>query len=197
MIDQQLPKKERRDLKQQTKQSQTDMRKIKKRTQKIALWGIGVLVIVASGYGLMRLSSEPKAPQLGKQFPIQGQAHIAIGETHLPYNSNPPTSGPHYVDPAKWGVYKQELPDEQLVHNIEHGGIWISYKNIATDTKDRLDSIQKRYPGSVIVTPRVKDDAPILLTSWGHLQELTEYNEELIVSFIRGNTNHSPEPLAN
>src|SRR3990167_4512427 len=61
---------------------------------------------------------------VGQEFENQGQAHIKNGESHPPYNSNPPTSGWHYVLPANWGVYAKPLADEQAIHNLEHGGIW-------------------------------------------------------------------------
>jgi len=68
-------------------------------------------------------------PLMGTFFESQGQAHIAVGAAHDPYNSNPPTSGPHYAEPADWGVYDRELPDEQLIHNLEHGHVWLSYRD--------------------------------------------------------------------
>lgn len=90
-------------------------------------WGTIVVVILIIAGGLFFVIRQLTAPLPGTAYQIQGREHISVGASHLPYNSSPPTSGPHYGNPAPWGIYDHELPDEQLVHNLEHGGIWISY----------------------------------------------------------------------
>ena len=105
------------------------------------LWLIGGFLVFFGVFGFFIFqSSKPQPPAVGESFPILTSTHIKVDATHLPYNSNPPTSGDHYAQPADWGVYQNELPDEQLVHNLEHGGIWISYKGIDQDTKAKIET---------------------------------------------------------
>lgn len=194
---QQLAKQERRELRRQEKQ-QSHMSQQKKQASKrtIRLMLI-ILIIGASGYGLYYLASSPeKASKPGETFPILGRDHIQNGAEHPAYNSNPPTSGWHYVQPAEWGVYQNELPDEQLIHNLEHGGIWISYKDVDEKTRSDLEAIGKKYSGSVVITPRSANDAKITLASWGRLEKFDSFNEKKITDFIKVNKNKSPEPLA-
>jgi len=193
---QQLSKQERHELRQQEEFKLRENRARQRLVKKITIWTIVVLVIGGSEYGLYSVANRPEKPRPGEIFPILGQEHIAIGASHPSYNSNPPTSGWHYAQSADWGVYQQELPDEQLLHNLEHGGIWISYKAVDEGTKSGLEAIGKRYPGSVVVTPRSANDAKIVLTSWGRLEKLVSFDETRIVDFIRANKNKSPEPLA-
>ena len=129
-------------------------------------------------------------------FPTQGRDHIAVGSSHSAYNSNPPTSGSHYADEAQWGAHEQELPDEQLIHNLEHGGIWISYKDIDQSTKTKIEILAKQYPDKIIVTPRANNDAKIAVASWTRLLKLDQFDEGKIVDFIKANKNKSPEPNA-
>lgn len=162
-----------------------------------AVIGLGVFLFKQdSKISSLKVNEDKNAQQIGESFPNQGQEHIGVGASHLPYNSNPPTSGPHYLQPADWGVYQDPLPDEQLVHNLEHGGIWISYKDIDEDTKSKLEAIGKANPGSVIVTPRPKNDSKISVASWTRLMKLDSYDETKILDFIKANKNKSPEPLA-
>jgi hypothetical protein len=135
--------------------------------------------------------------QVGESFPDQGRTHIDIGQSHEPYNSNPPTSGPHYVNPANWGIYSIPLKDEQAVHNLEHGGIWITYKDIDDETKALLEKIARANPGSVIMSPRLENDSKIALASWTRLEKLDSYDETKILEFIKANKNKAPEPLAD
>ncbi len=149
------------------------------------------------GFLLFRSSQNQQANLPGQQYESQGQEHIAQGSTeHAAYNSNPPTSGPHWPEPANWGVYSTEMPDEQLVHNLEHGGIWISYRpdKVDQNTINKLNDFAKRY-AIVIVTPRLKNDTAISLAAWTHLQNLDQYDERAILEFIDAYYNKGPEKV--
>lgn len=142
-------------------------------------------------------SGSSQLPLQGKEIPVLGRNHVSEGTIVEHYNSNPPTSGNHWPTPAEWGFYNTSLPDEQLVHNLEHGGIWISYKDIDDVTKTKLLKLAQQYPQAVIVTPRSENDAKIAVASWGRLEKLDAFDEEKIIAFIRGNINRSPEKLAS
>src|SRR5688572_15663802 len=96
-------------------------------------YGLLVLIggIMALMVGIFILGNKAEAPKdtarVGQKMEDQGQKHLKEGETFTEYNSNPATSGPHNPSPAPWGIKDQEIPDQTLVHNLEHGGIVISY----------------------------------------------------------------------
>lgn len=164
----------------------------------VAVIGIGIaLSLPDQKLDELKTSADSSAEQIGESFENQGRAHIPNPDPSESYNSNPPTSGDHLANPAEWGVYQNELPDFQLIHNLEHGGIWISYKDIDPETKAKLEAIGKANPRSVIVTPRAANDAPIAIAAWTRLEKLTSYDEAKILEFIKANKNKSPEPLAN
>ena len=196
-IDQSLTKKERREKRREERQAMQKMQQQKVARQKMTKWIIGLLVIALIGYGLYLLISKTTTPRPGESFAIQGRAHIPIGSSYEEYNSNPPTSGSHYAQTTAWGVYQNELKDENVIHSLEHGGIWISYQpDIEETIKEELEAIGKKYSGSVVVSPRSANDSPIALASWGRLEKLMTFEEARIVEFIKRNKNKSPEPLA-
>ena len=119
-----------------------------------------------------------------------------MGTPHQAYNSNPPTSGPHYAQPAVKRFYDEVLPDEQLIHNLEHGEIWISYKDTSEATKDELRAIQARNSGSVIVTQRPSNSQNICLASWIRVLCMDVLDVDTTANFIKANKNLSPEPIA-
>ena len=43
-------------------------------------------------------------PMMGEKMADEGAQHVKEGESHEPYNSNPPTSGPHWADVAGPGI---------------------------------------------------------------------------------------------
>ncbi len=138
-----------------------------------------------------------QVPDRSQTYEIQSRDHIEVGASHPPYNSNPPTGGWHYANPADIGFYTTQLPDEQLVHNLEHGQIWLSFRD-ADDTAaiDVLRAVQARQPGAVIVTHRPENPARIAVASWGQLLLLDEPDVDQMVAFITRYKNRAPEPLA-
>ena len=195
---QSLTNKERWELRKQEKQKFQEIQQKNKRVKKIGFLVITMFIIGSLGYGIVYLATRPEKSIPGTAFPILGREHIPVGTFHPEYNSNPPTSGSHYVKEAEWGVYQNELPDEQLIHNLEHGGIWISYKpDIDPAIKAKLESIGNNNRGSVVVAPRTMNDSMIAVASWGRLEKLDKFDEVEIINFIDENKNKSPEPLAS
>ncbi len=151
------------------------------------------------GFGLISLTSvlntrRPVTLPSEQDFASQGQTLIAEGTGHPPYNSNPPTSGWQYAAPASWGAYQQAIPDEVLVHNLDQGGIWLSYRDADDkDTIQRLVDIVHRYPDHVILTYRPANDRPIAVAAWGHLLKLDVVDNRVILKFITRYIRQRPE----
>lgn len=112
--------------------------------------------------------------------------------------TNPPTYGPHHPSPVQpTGIYSTVLEDENLVHNLEHGHVWISYDPAlisAADLAELEDVVE--YIGSfsgVILAPRPANDTMIALVSWGRLQTLTSFSADAVRNFIVTNRGYAPE----
>jgi hypothetical protein len=140
-------------------------------------------------------------PVPGEAVAIQGQQHIEVGQSHPPYNSDPPTSGWHYAQPADAGFYATTLPDEQLVHNLEHGHVVISYdcSKLADceATQAKLRGIVDRFQGwKVVAVARENADCAIALTAWGRIDKMDAYDENRVVAFIRRWRDRGPERTA-
>ncbi len=154
--------------------------------------GLTLLVLVVGGL----LGWSGLKPKPGVQIPSQGRDHIRPGESHPSYDSNPPTSGWHYDQPARPGIYRVTVPDEVSIHNLEHGCIWISYREPGdTGLVARLEGLAARYPLTVLLTPRPHNDSAIAVVAWQRLLKLEKYDETRILEFIKAFTNRGPEPL--
>ncbi|MEK7188868.1 MAG: DUF3105 domain-containing protein [Patescibacteria group bacterium] len=86
---------------------------------------IFLLLAGAAGVGYW-LYHEATKPLSGELIADLGREHVPDG-TQVNYNSNPPTSGSHYGDWTRAGVYGQPISDGHLVHSLEHGYVVISY----------------------------------------------------------------------
>lgn len=134
-------------------------------------------------------------PLMGQAIPIQGQTHIQRGEKHPAYNSNPPTSGWHYGDGVGGaGIHDTEVPDELLVHSLEHGAVILSYNaSLSANDVEKLKQIFRQTTGKGVMVPRKNLDTSIALTSWGRLLKLQAIDEKTIKAFFATNSNRGPE----
>lgn len=154
---------------------------------------------------------DPK-DKLGASHQSQGQEHIQPGQEHAPYNSNLPSSGPHYPQPTPWGIKDQGVADEILVHNLEHGGIVIAYKPCTDDQSaetadclkpqdvDRLKDIFGKLPVSpqfntikAVLVPRSKNTKPVQLAAWTYTLDLDGPDEGQIRQFYTDHVDQGPE----
>ena len=168
-----------------------------------------IIVVVGGLIGLFAIGQrgagdqEPQPqPRLGTKIEELGRDHIAVGQSHEPYNSNPPTSGPHYAQPADWGVSDQPLPDETLVHNLEHGGIIISYRpDLPADQIEEIKNFYRDLPTSAfgnrkaVIVPRSANERPLSLTAWGYLLHLDAVDKNQIRQFYLDHVDKGPEKV--
>ncbi len=174
------------------------MKKLQKENnifKKYFIWIVLFAIIGGAIYGLTLIVKQSKNSRPGQIIAIQGKEHISENSPLPKYNSNPPTSGPH-ARPVKGGFYSSELKDINVIHNLEHGFVWITYKNIDDKTITELEKIGRRYSRSVVISPRKANDSTIALASWGRLEKMKVFNEKQILYFIKKNRNRSPERLA-
>ena len=144
---------------------------------------------------------KPAVALLGDKHPDQGQKHLQPGEQHDPYNSDLPSSGPHNPAPAPWGSKDSELPDETLVHNLEHGGIVIAYKpDLPADDLKQLKGLFAQLPPSsqfnevkAVLVPRAGNTHPIQLAAWTYTLNLDQFDAAKIKQFYEGHLDKGPE----
>ncbi|WP_022802537.1 DUF3105 domain-containing protein [Deinococcus ficus] len=168
------------------------------RTNQRSLAGPAVIAGVAALLiGLAVWSSRGGGPdELGTAYANQGQEHIAEGASHAAYNSFPATSGPHVAAPQPWGVFGDEIAEEKLVHNLEHGGIVIQYNpSLYEGSLDPLIALQAKYPNKTVVAPNSRLTTAFALTAWKRLYTLDTLDEVNMTAFIDRYKNKAPERM--
>lgn len=159
----------------------------RRRSRSSLPWILGVsavvlLIAVPIVINIVRFASLP-----GEGFPSQGNTHIALGDSHPPYNSDPPTSGWHTPQLGSWGSYLEPQPDERLIHNLEDGGVILWYRNGRPEENEAqvraLEEVARGYR-RIVIAPR--DDMPsaYTLTAWQRLQRFDEIDREGMRNFI-------------
>ncbi len=155
----------------------------KRRRQKRMMIVGGILAAALIVVLLVYVATRPKP---GRAVPDMDSPHIQPLQT-AEYNSTPPTSGPHYTQIARWGIYAEPVPNELQVHNLEDGGVMVQYNcpEGCEDLVAQLADIVSRYDKHVILAPYPEMESRIALTAWGRIDTFDGFDEERIVKFIK------------
>jgi hypothetical protein len=180
-------------------------------------WGMimGIIVIVALAggvftYAFMQIADKKQwVPAADNQDPSTNIADVVRkpykasqhvnADQRVAYDQAPPFGGPH--DNA-WAVctgmvYPTAVRNENMVHSLEHGAVWIAYNPDKIKGK-ALDTLKAKVEGKpyMLMSPYPGLDKPISLQSWGHQLKLTSATDSRIEEFIkslRSNPYQSPE----
>ncbi|GII90082.1 DUF3105 domain-containing protein [Sinosporangium siamense] len=175
--------------------------KRKERRGALLMWGVGGLVIVlVVGLVGWYLIAERSATSLDavKTFKYIGNEHTSEKVT---YKENPPVGGPHRPAP-EWqncGIYDKPVANENAVHSLEHGTIWITYQpNLPADQVEKLRSVAKSSGDYMLLSPYEGLPAKIVATAWGNQLTLDKADDPRLPRFIAKYKNGSdaPEPGA-
>lgn len=164
----------------------------------------GVVVAVVAGAAAFWYSTRRPAAIPGEQsIPDEGQGHVPQ-DSPVTFNHYPPSSGNHYPTSMAWGVYTDEIPEGNWVHNLEHGGIVILYNcppEGCADLQAELAEVAKVIPEDptfgeqkVLVTPYSRAlESKIVLLAWTVQLNLDDVDRETIIQFYRRHVNQAPE----
>lgn len=115
----------------------------------------------------------------------------------LDYPESPPVGGLHNDVWLACGVYDEPLPEEHVVHDLEHGTVWITYEPGLGD--DDVAALADALPQNGILSPYDDLHAPVVVTVWGRQLDLTGADDPRLDLFIdefdEGVT--APEPFAS
>lgn len=133
---------------------------------------------------------------------IEGVETFTNETTHVEgtvdYPQNPPAGGPHNQYWLNCGIYTEPQQNENAVHSLEHGAVWVTYDptRIAGDELETLKShVPKTY---AILSPYEGLPSPIVLSAWNAQLQLDSASDERIPTFFEEywRNQNAPEPNA-
>jgi uncharacterized protein DUF3105 len=163
--------------------------------RRVWLRAAGASVVAAAVAGVFAYRAAVAQP--GVSLPDQGNGHVqTLNEPIPPYNSDPPTSGPHLPYVAPWGIHAEPIPRQLQVHNLEDGGVMVQYNcpDGCPDLVANLKALVAGYEHQVILAPYPGMKTRLALTAWTRLDAFDDFDEGRIRGFIkayRGIDHHS------
>jgi Protein of unknown function (DUF3105) len=129
-------------------------------------------------------------------YRVDSNAHT---EDEFGYQLVPPVGGEHFPVPATCGFYDGDPPpDELIVHDLEHGAIWIAYALDLDAEQLRTISELVAQQAKVIATPVEGLGTPVVVSAWGRQLPLDSADDPRLVQFVEAyrNSANAPEPGA-
>lgn len=201
--------KQQREQKRQEKLAEYQRQLAKRRRSKLVWWvvggvaGVAVVALVIASF----VFAPPAAPtyeagnSTGRE--IRNVETFENDTTHVQgtvdYPQTPPAGGPHNPVWLNCGVYTEPQPNENAVHSMEHGAIWVTYNPDEIAGED-LDALKSHLPSSyMILSPFPGLDYPIVLSGWNHQLKLEDPDDERIADFFTEfwRSQNVPEPNAS
>lgn len=166
----------------------TQMRKEQQKKDKrrlFAIWGAAAvtIAIVVGAVVFAVANDKANTPSLEavKDFTYAAGGHV---QTPVTYKENPPVGGEHNPVWLNCGVYDKPVPNENAVHALEHGAVWVTYKpDLAAADVDKLKDV---LPGTyALLSPYDGLPAPVVASTWGHQIQLTGADDPRLEEFIK------------
>ncbi len=148
-------------------------------------------------------SSQSYLNELNCAKDIQGvtfkqESNLTHVTTTVTYDSTPPVGGNHspYWADCDGTVYPTAIANENAVHMLEHGAVWITYNPSlpATDVATLVKLVTGKH--EMAMSPYPDLSTPISLQSWGYQLKVSSATDPRIQKFIdalRFNPKTTPE----
>lgn len=118
------------------------------------------------------------------------------GTVHYP--QTPPVGGDHAATPQTCGVYTAAVPNENAVHSLEHGAVWLTYRpGLTADQVAKLAALVKGNDHRML-SPYPGQPAPVMATVWSEQLSVSDAGDARLRRFVARYTEgpQDPEPGA-
>jgi len=162
-----------------------------------------VIVLFVAGFVALavmdaRQKSASSAPDDVKTYDVGPAGEHTEGD--VDYDQTPPAGGPHNPVWQNCGFYDKPVRDENAVHSLEHGAVWITYSpDLPQNQVNELKNIAESE-SYVLVSPYddLPDDTPVVASAWGKQVGLDGADDPDLENFIQAYQQgpQTPEPGA-
>ncbi|PTL71414.1 hypothetical protein C1I63_00120 [Rathayibacter caricis DSM 15933] len=171
----------------------------KKKSGRIWIVSLSALAILAIG-GIVAVTvignqQIVEARNIDGLQTFENEADHVTGAVEYP--QTPPAGGPHNAVWMNCGVYDQPVPNENAVHDLEHGAVWATYDPSLPQSE--VDSLIAALPDTyTVVSPYEGLESPIVLSAWDAQVAIDSPEDPRIDAFVERfwQASTAPEPGA-
>jgi hypothetical protein len=160
-----------------------------RRVMQIGLWGGGAVVVGLIGWAIVSSIISANERSAAQSRTIAGVVtYTNLARDHVngavTYPQVPPVGGQHSSVWLNCGIYTIAVRNENAVHSMEHGAVWITYRPDLSDAAVAQLQNLVRGHGYVILTPYPGLPAPVVASAWGTQLKVNNATDPRIAQFI-------------
>jgi hypothetical protein len=144
---------------------------------------VAVVVVAIAAYVILNRKEAPPAV-VGD---VQTYSDLSRNHTSGPvsYAQNPPVGGDHDPVWQNCGYYAKPVRNENAVHSLEHGAVWITYRPDLP--QPQIDTLKALAESQTFILVSPKDDlpAPVVASAWGKQVLLDSADDPGLNEFVR------------
>ncbi|MET1058375.1 MAG: DUF3105 domain-containing protein [Nocardioides sp.] len=132
-----------------------------------------------------------------EQVKTFGLDEVVHTPDEVDYPQSPPVGGNHADEWLQCGTYDQPVREENMVHALEHGTVWITYDDSVSEGD--VEELVAELPPKGVLSPYDDQRAPVVVTVWDTQLALTGADDPRLEGFIAqyGDGGTAPEPFAS
>ncbi|MES2093595.1 MAG: DUF3105 domain-containing protein [Actinomycetota bacterium] len=175
-----------------------EKRRIRMRRIGISSAIVAAVAVVAVIVGSIVLAPRPVEYTAGSAgVKIAGVAKFTNSAQHVTgsvtYPQTPPAGGNHSQILLNCGLYSKPVPNENAVHDLEHGAVWVTYD--PTLSSSQLQKLRSFLPSSqVVLSPYPGLTSKVVLSAWNVQLKLSSVTDKRIAAFFEEYWNGSQAP---
>ena len=149
----------------------------------VAVIGLIITFVVASA--VPKVDPADIAIKGLKTFSGLTAVHVATAVDYdAEYGMNPPAGGDHNQAWLNCGVYSEPQQNENAVHALEHGAVWVTYDPAALSDAE-VETLRGEIPSTyMLLTPYPDLPAPVVASAWGYQVQLDGVDDPRLDDFI-------------
>ncbi|MDQ3955588.1 MAG: DUF3105 domain-containing protein [Actinomycetota bacterium] len=196
---------ERLEARRRAKQEALLAQRRRERRERATRSAVLITLLLAAIYFVFLRETAPESIQ-GNRISQFSTSNGASTNTHTPpfnYTEEttgvkPPVSGNHDPTPAACGTHDQKIPDENLVHSLEHGAAAILYDPdvVAIEDIRTIEGIVNDRGEDTISAPYRGMPDPVTVASWSRKMGLDEVDAPAIREYVETFADTEPAPEA-
>ncbi|MFJ8934652.1 DUF3105 domain-containing protein [Streptomyces sp. NPDC102365] len=168
------------------------------------------IVVGLVGFGAYyvdRANDKDEQQQAAAKKPVKGEKSWnakKLTQNHVSksvsYPMNPPVGGDHN---QAWmtcdgAVYTKAIPNENAVHSLEHGAVWITYNDRAADADVKTLAEKVGKTPYTLMSPVADQAGALMLSAWGKQLTVDKASDprvqQFLTKYVQGP--QTPEPGA-
>lgn len=163
-------------------------RRAQRRRNLVTAAAVTAVVVAAVAVIAWYLAARGSAGQIAGVRTYTGLSRNHV-QGKVSYPQTPPVGGQHNPAPLNCGIYTSPVPNENAVHSMEHGAVWITYRpGLPASGVTQLQNLVRGEPqatrGYIELSPYPGLPSPVVASAWGKQLRLTSPSDTRLGRFV-------------